>query len=70
MLEYDRFDISGCIDVNKTSASKGRDTCHYWHFKDIGFSYEPCLCTGCHDLMKKALSFNDAALVYVKGSAC
>ena len=28
------------------------------------------LCTGCHDLMKKALSFNDAALVYVKGSAC
>ena len=69
MLEYDRFDISECIDVNKTSASKGRDICHYWRFKDIGFRYEPYLCSGCHDLMEKALSFNDAGFVYVKGSA-
>ena len=42
---------------------------YYWYFKDIGFKYEPCLCNGCHDLMQKAMSFNDAAIVYVKGSA-
>ena len=24
---------------------------------------------GCHDLMRKAMSFNDVAIVYVKGSA-
>ena len=24
---------------------------------------------GCHDLMQKAMSFNDVAIIYVKGSA-
>ena len=38
-------------------------------FKDIGFTYEPYLCNGCHDLMQKAMSFNVVAIVYVKGSA-
>ena len=36
--------------------------------KDIGFKYEPYLCNGCHDLMQKAMSFNDIAIVYVKGN--
>ena len=69
MLEYDRIDISEGIDVNKTNASKECDIFHHWHFKDIGFKYEPYLCNCCHDLMQKAMSFNDAAIVYVKGSA-
>ena len=38
-------------------------------FEDIGFKYEPYLCNGCHGLMQKAISFNDVAIVYVKGSA-
>ena len=69
MLEYDRIDISEGIDVNKTSASKECDICHYWYFKDIGFNYGPYLCNGCHDLMQKVMSFNNAAIVYIKGSA-
>ena len=69
MLEYDRIDISDRIDTNKTNASKEFDICHYWYFKDIGFKYEPHICNGCHDLMQKAISFNDVAIVYVKGSA-
>ena len=69
MLEYDRIDISEGIDVNKTSASKECDICHFWYFKDIGFKYKPYLCNGCHDLMQKATSFNDVAIIYVKGSA-
>ena len=68
MLEYDRISISEGIDVNKTRASKECDICHYWYFKDIGFRYESYLCNGCYDLMQKA-SFNDVAVVYVKGSA-
>ena len=68
MLEYDRIDILEEIDVNKTNASKECDICHYWYFKDIGFKYEPYLWNGCHDLMQKAMSFNDVAIVYVKGS--
>ena len=69
MLEYLRIDILKPIDVNKTSGSKKFNVCHYWCFKDIGFKYELYLCNDCHDLMQKAISFNDVAIVYVKGSA-
>ena len=69
MLEYDKIDISEGTDVNKTSESKECDICHYCYFKDIGFKYEPYLCNGCHDLMQKAMIFNNTAIVYVKGSA-
>ena len=33
------------------------------------FKYEPYLSNGCHDLMQKAMSFNDVAVVYVKVNA-
>ena len=69
MLEYDRIDISEGIDLNKTTTSKECDTYHYWYFKNIGFKYEPYLCNGCNDLMQKAMSFDNVALVYVKGNA-
>ena len=41
MLEYDRIDISEGIDVNKRSASKECNICHFCYFKDIGFKHEP-----------------------------
>ena len=69
MLEYDRIDISERNDVNKTSLLKECDICRYWYFKDIGFRYEPYLCNPCHDLIQKSMSFNNVAIVYVKGSA-
>ena len=69
MLEYDRIDISQGIEVNKTSLSKECYICHYWFFKDIGFKYESYLSNGCDELIKKAMSFNNAAIVYVKGRA-
>ena len=69
MIDYDRIDISEGFDVNKTNASNKCDVCNYCYFKDIGFKYELYLCNGCHDLMQKAMSFNDIAIVYVKGSA-
>ena len=68
MLEYDRIDNSEGTDVNKTSSSKECDICHYWNFEDIGFKYEPYLSNGCHDLMQKAMSFNNVVIIYVKGS--
>ena len=69
MLEYDRIDFLEGIHVNKTGASKECHIYHYQYFKDIGFKYEPYLCNGCHDLMQKAMSLNDVAIIYVKGSA-
>ena len=49
--------------------SKECDICHYWFFEDIGFKYENYLCNGCHDLMQKVMSFINAPIAYVKGSA-
>ena len=69
MLEYDRIDISEGIDVTKTNLSKECDICHYWYFKDIGFRYEKYLCNGCHDLMQKAINFNNATIAHVKAGA-
>ena len=69
MLEYERIDISERIDVNKTNLSKECDICHYSYFKDIDFKYEPNLCNGCHDLMQRAMTFNNIAIVYIKENA-
>ena len=69
MLEYKRTDILEGIGVNKTNLSKKCDICHYCYFKDIGFKYEPYLCYSCHDLMQKAMSFNNPVVAYVKESA-
>ena len=68
MLEYKRIDISEGIDVNKTNLSKECDICHYWYFKDIGFKFGSYLCNECHDLMQKAISFNNIAILYIKGN--
>ena len=70
MLEYDRIDISEGIDINKTNASKECGICHYCYFSDKNFNYEPYLCNGCHDLMQKAMNFNDLAIVSIKGNDC
>ena len=68
MLEYGRIDISEGIDTNKTRKSKKCDICHYWYFLDENFCYEPYICSGCHDLMQKAMNFNDVAIVSIKGN--
>ena len=48
--------------------SKESDICHYWYFLDKNFNYEPYLCNGCHDSMQKAISFNNVAIVSIKGN--
>ena len=69
MVEYDRIDISEGADVTKINLSKECELCHYWFSKDIGFKYEPYLCNGCQNLLQKAISFNNIAIMYVKESA-
>ena len=68
MLEYDRIDISEGIDTNKMSASKERNICHYWYFLDKISNYGPYLSNGCYDLMQKATSFKNVAVVSIKGN--
>ena len=68
MLKYDRIDISGGIDINKTNASKEWAIFQYWYFLNKSSMYEPYICNGCHDLKQKAANFHDVAIVSVKGS--
>ena len=63
MLRYQKIDISGGVDVNKTSASKEWEVCHYWLFKDIRFKFQEHVCNKCH-----AYFFKDIAILNAKGN--
>ena len=41
ILYYSRIEVSGSIDVNKTSVSEESIICHYWYFLDKGFKFQP-----------------------------
>ena len=62
MLQYKK------IDVNKTSASKECELCHYWFFKDVGFKFEKHVCNGCHDLLTIAYSLKNIVILSAKGA--
>ena len=66
MLQYEKIDVSERIDVNKTSASKECELCHYWFFKDVGFKFEGHVCNGCHNLLTVAYSFKNKAILSAK----
>ena len=68
MLRYQKIDVSEGIDVNKTSASKECEVCHYWFFKDIGFKFEEHVCNKCHDLLTIACSLKDITILNAKGN--
>ena len=68
MLRYQKFNVLEGIDVNKTSASKYCELCHYWFFKDIGFKFEERVCNKCHDLLTIAYSLKDIAILNAKGA--
>ena len=67
-MEYDRIDISEGIDMSKTNKSREYGIYHYWYFLDKNINDEKYLCNGCHDLMQKAMNFNDVAIVSIKGN--
>ena len=56
------------IYFNKSDKSKECDICQYWYFLDKNFKYAPFLCNECHNLMRKAMNFNDVAIVSIKRS--
>ena len=67
MLEYDRIDLSEGTDRTKNKlVSRECSLCGFWYFIEQNFKYKKYLCNGCHDLMQKAMSFNNAAIVSVK----
>ena len=68
MSYYDRIDFSEGINVNKTSASKKCDICHYWYFLNYSFKFQPNVCNRCHNSLMMSVNFSDIAILNIKGS--
>ena len=68
MLVYEKIDISDRIDVGMSDKSKECTLCHYWYFLDKSFSYRPCLCDGCYNMMQKCNKLKNIAAIHVKES--
>ena len=68
MLYFDRIDIFERIDINKTSALKERDICHYWYFLNKGFKFQPNVCNRCHDLIMISMKLSDIAITKMKNT--
>ena len=41
--------------------------CYCWNFLERNFRFYSKVCDGCHDLMQKAINFDDIENVFVKG---
>ena len=68
MLYYNRIDVSGGIDGNKTSASKECDACHCWYFLNYSFTFQPNVFKVCHDLLMMSVNLSDIPIFNIKGS--
>ena len=72
MLEYDRIDISECIDIKKCQeTSRGCSLCKFYYFLDKNFNYfnyGPYLCNGCYDMSLKAISKKNLAIINHNGN--
>ena len=65
MIYYDRIDVSEGIDVNKTSASKECDVCHYWYFLNYSFKFQPNVCNRYHDLLMMSMNLSNIAILNI-----
>ena len=68
MLYYDKIDVSEGIDINKTSASKECDFCHYWYFLNEGFKFQKYACNRCHDLSMMSMNLINIAILKIKNA--
>ena len=53
------MDVSEGVEVNKTSALKECEICHYWYFLNKGFNFQPNVCNRCHDLLMISMNLSN-----------
>ena len=68
MLQYEKIDVSGGIDINKTCLSKECELPSYWFFEDVGFKFEQHVCNGCYNLLTMVHSSKNIAILSAKGA--
>ena len=68
MLYYNRIDVSEGIDINKTSAPRECDICHYWYFLNKGFKFQTYVCNRSHDLLMMSMNLDNIAILKIKNA--
>ena len=68
MLYVDRIDVSKGNDVNKATASKECDICHYCYLLNYSFKFQPNVCSRYHDLLMMSKNLSNIAILKNKGS--
>ena len=68
ILYFDRLDISERIYINKTSASKECDICHYWYFLNKWFKFQSYVSYSCHDLLIMSMNSSNVAILTIKNT--
>ena len=68
MLYYNRTYVSEDIDVNKTNESKESDICHYWHFLNQVFKFQPYSSNKCHDSLMMYMNLSDIYILKIKNA--
>ena len=63
MLYFDRIDVSGGTDINKTSKSKECNIVHYWYFLNKGFKFQQDFCNVCHYLLMISMNISDITIL-------
>ena len=64
---YNKVNVSEGIDINKSNRSKECTICHYWYFEDIGYKFEPYVCSKCPNISIIAYDLENIAILNVKG---
>ena len=70
MLEYDRINVSGDIDINKAIGWHECIICRYQYFLGISFRFPAKVCDGCYDMTQKSTSFSNFAIVTIRRNTC
>ena len=68
MLYFDRIDVSERRNLNKTSASKECDICHYWYILNYSFKFQSNVCNKCYELLMMSMNLSDIAILNIKDS--
>ena len=67
MRYFWKIDVFGGIDINKTSASKEYDICHYWYFLNYSFRFQPNFCNRCHDFLMMPMNLRNIGMLNIEG---
>ena len=70
LLYHNKTDASKEININKTSASKGCDICHYWYFLNKEFTFQPYACNRCQDLLMVSMNLSHIYILNIQNVDC